>query len=188
MTYDPCRVEDFIEFLLNSEMWQEAGEKLARVLNDDGFCSSKGKTKHMLWLELCDLVTKHANEISGLNEEAIIKSGITKFTDGVGRLFTSLADYYVRKKLDKARDVLEESMTKVVTMRDFSVNFDAYTHFEKSLLYLKMEEMSDSEDEEEDGKKLWLCDEKNVDLRIVRLENLMDRRPLLANSECDNLQ
>lgn len=209
LKYDPSHIEDLLEFLLNSELWQEAAERLAGVLNDDQFYSIKGKTKHRLWLELCDLLTQHATEISGLNVDAIIRGGIKKFTDEVGRLWTSLADYYIRRKLvEKARDIFEEGMTTVVTVRDFSVIFDAYSQFEESMLALKMEEMSDSEveDEESNGevgveedvdeeddrlnvakleKKLrefWLNDDKDVDLRLARLEHLMDRRPELANS------
>ncbi|KAK3015443.1 hypothetical protein RJ639_007775 [Escallonia herrerae] len=209
LKFDPTHIEEFIEFLISSSLWQEAAERLAGVLNDDGFHSIKGKTKHRLWLELCDLLTQHATEISGLNVDAIIRGGIRKFTDEVGRLWTSLADYYIRRKLvEKARDVFEEGMTTVVTVRDFSVVFDAYSQFEESMLALKMEDWSESEEEEENGgeengvededddeddrldvqkleRKLqgfWLCDDKDVNLRLARLEYLMDRRPELANS------
>ncbi|XP_057499533.1 uncharacterized protein LOC130783795 [Actinidia eriantha] len=203
LKYDPSHIEDFIEFLVNSSLWQEAAERLAGVLNDDQFYSIKGKTKHRLWLELCDLLTKHAKEVSGLNVDAIIRGGIRKFTDEVGRLWTSLADYYIRRDLvEKARDVFDEGMTTVVTVRDFSVIFDAYSQFEESMLAFKMD--GESEDEGDDGeengeedddddrldvgkleKKLkgfWLSDDKDVDLRLARLEHLMDRRPELANS------
>lgn len=211
LKYDPSHIEDFIEFLVSSCLWQEAAERLAGVLNDDQFYSIKGKTKHRLWLELCDLLTKHAVEISGLNVDAIIRGGIRKFTDEVGNLWTSLADYYIRRNLiEKARDIFEEGMSTVVTVRDFGVIFDAYSQFEESVLALKMEGASDSDDEEEeegdgDGnaaedeeeevddrldvskleaklKGFWLSDEKDVNLRIARLEHLMDRRPELANS------
>ncbi|KAL0374274.1 UNVERIFIED_CONTAM: Pre-splicing factor SYF1 [Sesamum radiatum] len=206
LKYDPCHIEDFIEFLINSELWQEAAERLAGVLNDDQFFSIKGKTKHRLWLELCDLLTQHASEISGLNVDAIIRGGIRKFTDEVGRLWTSLADYYIRRGLlEKARDIFEEGMTTVITVRDFSVIFDAYSQFEESMLSIKMETLEDSDDEdnEENGEeeeeeeeddrldieklrkridKFWLKDDKDVDLRLARLEYLMDRRPELANS------
>ncbi|KAK6143147.1 hypothetical protein DH2020_023495 [Rehmannia glutinosa] len=205
LKYDPSHIEDFIEFLVNSELWQESAERLAGVLNDDQFYSIKGKTKHRLWLELCDLLTQHASEISGLNVDAIIRGGIRKFTDEVGRLWTSLADYYIRRGLlEKARDIFEEGMTTVITVRDFSVIFDAYSQFEESMLSIKMESFDDSEDEDnENGEELeedeeddrldieklrkridsfWLKDDKDVDLRLARLEHLMDRRPELANS------
>lgn len=216
LKYDPTHIEDFIEFLINSSLWQEASERLASVLNDDQFYSIKGKTKHRLWLELCDLLTKHATEVSGLNVDAIIRGGIRKFTDEVGRLWTSLAEYYIRRNLhEKARDIFEEGMTTVVTVRDFSVIFDSYSQFEESMLAHKMEDMDMSDDEEEEGegveenwgeeedgdgdvrldlslsvaefeKKIldgfWLHDDKDVDLRLARLDHLMDRRPELANS------
>lgn len=140
LEYDPSHIENFIEFLVGSCLWQEAAERLAGVLNNDQFYSIKGKTKHRLWLELCDLLTKHAVEISGLNVDAIIRGGIRKFTDEVGNLWTSLADYYIRRQLvEKARDVFEEEMSSVVTVRDFGVFFDAYSQFEESVLALKME-------------------------------------------------
>ncbi|KAL5096600.1 hypothetical protein RYX36_000927 [Vicia faba] len=210
LQYDPNHIEDFIEFLINSSLWQEAAERLASVLNDDKFYSIKGKTKHRLWLELCDLLTRHANEVSGLNVDAIIRGGIRKFSDEVGRLWTSLAEYYIRRGLhEKARDVFEEGMSTVITVRDFSVIFDSYSQFEESMLAYKMEEMdSDAEDEEnEDGenekeeeeededvrfkyedfeKKIfsgfWLNDKNDIDLRLARFDYLMDRRPELANS------
>uniref|UniRef100_A0A2C9U5L4 Suppressor of forked domain-containing protein n=1 Tax=Manihot esculenta TaxID=3983 RepID=A0A2C9U5L4_MANES len=207
LKYDPSHIEDFIEFLVNSRLWQEAAERLASVLNDDQFYSMKGKTKHTLWVELCDLLTRHAKEVSGLNVDAIIRGGIRKFTDEVGRLWTSLADYYIRRGLfEKARDIFEEGMATVVTVRDFSVIFDAYSQFEESMVAHKMEKL-DLSDEEEDvmeengalqdedvrlevnskfEKKIlsgfWLHDDNDVDLILVLLEYLMDRRPELANS------
>ncbi|XP_068666830.1 uncharacterized protein [Aristolochia californica] len=210
LKFDPSHIEEFIEFLIDSELWQEAAEKLASVLNDDQFFSIKGKTKHQLWLELCDLLTKHATEVSGLKVDAIIRGGIRKYTDQVGLLWTSLADYYVRRGLfEKARDIYEEGMTTVVTVRDFSVIFDSYTSFEDSALAAKMAtlDMSDEEDESElendeepgqdarletglSAKKFarkmlhgfWLNDDNDVDLRLERLEYLIQRRPELANS------
>ncbi|KAF5185965.1 Pre-mrna-splicing factor syf1 [Thalictrum thalictroides] len=211
LKFDPTHIEDFIEFLLNSKLWQEAAERLAFVLNDNQFYSIKGKTKHQLWLELCDLLTSHSTEVSGLKVDAIIRGGIRKFTDEVGRLWTSLADYYIRRGLfEKARDIFEEGMTTVVTVRDFSVIFDSYSRFEESTLAAKMEtlDLSDEDEicdgdsntviEEEDGrldcnlsvskfaKKIlhgfWLNDDNDIDLRLARLEYLMDRRPELANS------
>ena len=150
LMYDPSHIENYIEFLVSSELWQEAAERLAGVLNDDGFSSIKGKTKHQLWLELCDLLTKHATDVSGLKVDAIIRGGIRKFTDEVGRLWTSLSDYYVRRGLyEKARDVFEEGISTVVTVRDFSVIFESYAQFEQSTLAAKIETL-DIEDEEED--------------------------------------
>lgn len=45
--------------------WGDAALKLAEVLNDDTFRSMEGKSKHTLWLELCDIITKHPKEVGG---------------------------------------------------------------------------------------------------------------------------
>lgn len=204
LKFDPTHIEHFIEFLQSSELWQEAAERLAQVLNDEGFFSIKGKTRHQLWLELCHLLTVHAKEVSGLQVDAIIRGGIRRFTDEVGRLWTSLADYHIRRGLfEKARDVFEEGVMSVVTVRDFSMVFDAYTQFEESMLAAKLESAEDVDEPEAEAeervsnkaasrdasdvweKKLsefWLNEHNDVDLRFARLENLMDRRPELVSS------
>jgi hypothetical protein len=38
-------------------------QRLAGVVNDEGFRSLEGKSRHQLWLELCDMVTRHPNEV-----------------------------------------------------------------------------------------------------------------------------
>lgn len=199
LLFDPSHIEDFIDFLLRSQLWQEAAERLASVLNNDSFHSIKGKTRHHLWLELCDLLTRHATDISGLNVDAIIRGGIRKYTDEIGRLWTSLADYYVRRGLyEKARDVFEEGLANVITVRDFSVIFDSYAQFEQSALAAKFETTENNSDEwvdneGDDGngidklskkflKDFWLNDDDDADLRLARLESLFDRRPELLNS------
>lgn len=203
LKYDPTHVEDFIEFLQSSELWQEAAERLAQVLNDESFYSRQGKTRHQLWLSLCQLLTTHTKEVSGLQVDAIIRGGIKRFTNEVGRLWTSLADYYIRCGLfEKARDVFEEGVMSVVTVRDFSIVFDAYSQFEESILAAKMEQAGLSNDREQieqvdevelDPNRLatfeewikkpfWLNEENDVDLRLARLENLMERRPELVSS------
>ncbi|MCL7025668.1 hypothetical protein MKW94_007057 [Papaver nudicaule] len=207
LKFDPTHVEDFIDFLVSSELWQEAAERFAGVLNDDEFCSIKCKTKHQLWVELCDLLVRHATEVSGLNVEALIRGGIEKFKDETGRLWTSLADYYIRRGLfDKARDVFEEGMATVVTVRDFSMIFDGYTRFEESVLAANMEscDISDEENDNDQARGdedhrydtnvsllkftnktlhgFWSNNDNDVNLRLARLEHLTDRRPELLNS------
>ncbi|WVZ66873.1 hypothetical protein U9M48_016036 [Paspalum notatum var. saurae] len=197
LQFDPSHAEDFINFLISANRWQEAADRLASVLNDDGFRSVKGKTRHQLWLELCEILTKHADEVAGLKVDAILRGGIRKFTDEVGKLWTSLADYYVRRGLfEKARDVFEEGVSSVVTVKEFSVVFEAYTQFEQSMLAAKLEAAEEEEDEDEGGgrkngmdklskkflEEFWLNDEDDTDLRMARFERLLDRRPELLSS------
>lgn len=106
----------------------------------------------------------------------------------VGRLWTALADYYIRLgHFERARDVYEEGLHSVVTVRDFSLIFDALVQFEESLVSAKMEQLGDGDDEpppvEGDGADFLLQDDSNdVDLRLSRLEWLMERRAELLSS------
>ncbi|MEW5299624.1 MAG: hypothetical protein WDW36_002620 [Sanguina aurantia] len=191
---EPTHTEEFMAYLRIKERWGETARQLSEVLNDDTFRSLEGKSKHQLWLELCDIITKHPDDVAGIRVDAILRGGIRKFTDEVGRLWTSLADYYIRRSLfEKARDVYEEGLGSVVTVRDFSIIFDAYTQFEESLLSATMAAMGDEEEEEEpmaelgdgagDGTDFVLNDDgKDLDLRLARLEHLMSRRPELLSS------
>lgn len=68
------------------ERWGEAARRLANVLNDDTFRSIEGKSKHQLWLELCDLITKHPADVikERIDVDAILRGGIRKYKDEVG--------------------------------------------------------------------------------------------------------
>jgi len=64
-----------------------------------------------------------------------------------------------------------------MTVRDFSQIFDAYAEFEESVMSAKMEEASERV---ASGRNDPLAD-LEIDLRLARFEELMDRRPFLVN-------
>ena len=106
-----------------------------------------------------------------------LRSGLRRYTDQVGHLWNSLADYYIRAGLfERARDVYEEAIQTVTTVRDFTQVFDAYAQFEELSLSKKMEDMQSSEETPTDEEEL------ELDLFMARFEDLMERRPLLLNS------
>ena len=177
--FEPQHVEEYISFLKNRGRVAESSQRLVEILNDENFVSLLNKSKHQMWLELCDLITKNVNNTSVNNTEdgkkinvsAILRTAIKKFTDEVGKLWASLADYYIRRGLfEKARDIYEEGLESVMTVRDFSLIFDAYAAFEENVLSSKM--MQEEEEEEND----------EIELRLARLEHLMERRPILLSS------
>ena len=58
----------------------------------------------------------------------------------MGLLWNSLADYYTRSShFERARDIYEEAIQTVVTVRDFTQVFDAYAQFEESMVSAKIE-------------------------------------------------
>ncbi|KAK9729646.1 pre-mRNA-splicing factor syf1 [Basidiobolus ranarum] len=175
---EPDHVEEYVDLLISLKRYDEATTKLAVIANDDKFKSLHGKSKYQLWMELCDIACKHPTEIKTLNIEPIIRDGIKRFTDQVGKLWNSLARYWImQNQFEKARDVYEEGINSVMTVRDFTQVFDAYAEFEESVITSKMELVAErAEDGEQDPEE-----DLDLDLRLMRFEKLMDRRPFLVN-------
>lgn len=102
----------------------------------------------------------------------------------------------------QARDVYEEAILTVVTVRDFTQVFDSYAQFEESMIAAKMETTSEM-GKDDDGMCGFinigsvactsfvvhvlltvplLPDDIDMELRLARFEQLIARRPLLLNS------
>ena len=99
---------------------------------------------------MCDLIAKNPDKVTSLNIEPIIRQGLKRYTDQIGILWNSLADYYIRGgHFERARDIYEEAIQTVITVRDFTQVFDAYAQFEKNLISAKMESMEEAGPSEE---------------------------------------
>lgn len=167
--------EDYIEYLKSVGRLDEAATRLADIVNKEKFVSKEGKSNHQLWHNLCQLISKNPDKVKSLKVADIIRGGLRRFTDSLGQLWCSLADYFIRSgHFEKARDVYEEAIQTVMTVRDFGQVFDAYAQFEESMINTKMESSAETEVEEDD--------DTDLELRLARFENLMDRRPLLLSS------
>ncbi|RZF38032.1 hypothetical protein LSTR_LSTR006431 [Laodelphax striatellus] len=172
----PEDTEDYIEYLISVDRLDEAAVKLAYIVNKEDFVSKHGKSNHQLWNELCELISKNPDKVRSLNVDAIIRGGLRRYTDQLGHLWNSLADYYIRSGLfERARDIYEEAIQTVTTVRDFTQVFDAYAQFEELSLSKRMEEASKASNSTEE-------DEVDLELRLARFENLIERRLLLLNS------
>lgn len=199
---EPGNAEEYIAVLLELKppRYAEAARVLASIVEDTKFTSRKGKTQYQLWTELCDLVCNHPEEmeqatqdsiiigstedrigiVDRLDVDRIIRSGITRFTDQVGNLWSSLARWYMLKQeWEKARDVYEEAMSSVKTVRDFTTVFDAYAAMEETVLSSTMAELQEREERGDDTEGG--LDEIDIDLNLARFEKLMERRPFLVN-------
>ncbi|XP_027201057.2 pre-mRNA-splicing factor SYF1 fand [Dermatophagoides pteronyssinus] len=168
----PEEAEDFIDYLISIERWDEAALKLTEIVNDEHFVSKQGRSKHQLWTELAEILCRHPDRIHSLDVDAIIREGIKRYVDQQGKLWISLAEYYTRSGLfDKARDIFEEALASIKTVRDFSQIFDAYTQSEEKLIQVRMNQSNLNEE-----------DEIDLDLRMIRYEDIIERRPLLLNN------
>ncbi|KAK1834158.1 Pre-mRNA-splicing factor syf1 [Podospora conica] len=183
MQVHPEDAEDFIELLVQVGLYTEAVHKYIEILNNPRFTSKNGKGHYELWSEMVDLLVEHAAEIetgheSGIDVERIIRSGIERFSDQRGKLWCGLATYWIRRgSFERARDIFEEGITTVMTVRDFTLVFDSYTEFEESIIGALMEVAATRAEK-------GVVDESadfDLDIRMMRFEHLMDRRPFLLN-------
>ena len=171
---DPDGAEDYIDYLISINRLDDAAVKLAEVVNREKFVSKKNKSNHELWQWLCQLISQNPGQITSLRVDPIIRGGLRRFTDMVGALWNALADYYIRQgNFEKARDIYEEAVLTVTTVRDFSQVFDSYAQFEESSLNMALEGLGDLPDEDS---------QTDAEMRMARFEELMDRRPLLLSS------
>jgi pre-mRNA-splicing factor SYF1 len=199
--------EDYLDLLLHGldpPRVAEAARVLTALLDDPSFFSKHGKTPFNLWSEFCEIVCEHPEELdvptsnavfgassssgssasSGrggvvevLDVEAILRSGITRFADQVGKIWNALARYWIAKgEFERARDVYEEGIGAVKTVRDFTMVFDAYAEFEESVISARMEALAEDEGAE-DGEGMDEEEKKEVeldlDLRLARLVSLI---------------
>ncbi len=183
MQIHPEDSEDFIELLMENGRYTEAVNKYMDVLNNPKFRSKNTKSNFQLWSEMVDLLVARAKEIetggtAGMDVDKIIRSGIERFADQRGKLWAGLATYWItRSKFERARDVFEEGITTVMTVRDFTIVFDSYAEFEESIISTLMDAAAVRSDK---GKVNEDAD-FDLDIRMMRFEQLMDRRPFLVN-------
>ncbi|KAH7355282.1 hypothetical protein BKA65DRAFT_452681 [Rhexocercosporidium sp. MPI-PUGE-AT-0058] len=183
MQIHPEDVEDFIELLVEMGHYTEAVKKYMDILNNPKFRSKNSKGHYQLWIEMVDLIVGHAKTIEtgdevGIDVDKIIRSGIDRFADQRGQLWSALATYWIKRgSFERARDIFEEGITTVMTVRDFTLVFDAYVEFEEAITGQLMDDAAARSDK-------GIVDENldfDLDIRMMRFEQLMDRRPFLIN-------
>ena len=183
MQVHPEESEAFIALLVETNYYTEAVKKYMDILNNPRFRSKNGKSNFQLWNEMVDLLVRHARKIdvgdsTGIDAEKIVRSGIERFTDQRGKLWVGLATYWiVRGSFERARDIYEEGITTIMTVRDFTLIYDSYAEFEESII----SNLMDAAAVRSSKGKINEDADFNLDIRMMRFEQLMDRRPFLLN-------
>eukprot|EP00019_Armaparvus_languidus_P013574 CAMPEP_0168582686 /NCGR_PEP_ID=MMETSP0420-20121227/2122_1 /TAXON_ID=498008 /ORGANISM="Pessonella sp." /LENGTH=341 /DNA_ID=CAMNT_0008617205 /DNA_START=127 /DNA_END=1149 /DNA_ORIENTATION=+ len=167
-------IHDYVAFLLAADEHDEAARQLVVAIDSGIELKSSDSTadtsERALWLKLVELVASNAARVSSVRLEPVVRSALQRFTNDAARLWIALADYAIRLgNFEKARDVFEEALVSVMTVRDFSQIWDAYTRFEDELIAAQMESGNDA-------------DEGTFELRLARYEALIERQPFLLNS------
>lgn len=144
----------------------EESERLKKVRQSQVAVVTEGQEKKEVEPDAIDPLSPEL-----LDVEYLLRSeGLSLYLDQSGRLWTSLATYWIKHgEFSHARTIFEEGISTVLTLRDFTQIFDAYAEFSESYISSLME---DEEDEDGDGE---------VDKCMKDFEDLMDRRPFLVN-------
>ena len=187
MQIHPEYMEDFVDLLVRERRYAEAVQRYIDILNNPRFKSKDAKGPFQHWTEMLEVLIDNARAVpdpvplldgTTVHVERIVRSGLARFPDQRGILWVGLARYYInRGAYERARDIFEEGLTTVMTVRDFSIVFDTYAEAEEALISIKLE---DSAARQQKG----LVDEAadlDLDIRMMRFEQLMDRRPFLVN-------
>ncbi|KAG5439721.1 hypothetical protein PCANB_000003 [Pneumocystis canis] len=174
----PEMIEEYIQLLIDIGYYNEAAFQYIDMLNNPGFKSIEGKSYFHHWVEFSELIAKYADKIKGISVEKIMRSAMNRFTDQQGRFWTNLAIYFTTiGDFEKARDAFEEGMVSVITVRDFTQIFDTYAEFEESIISKTLEEISQENVSKSTDPDRYL----DLDIKMIRFEQLMDRRPFLVN-------
>jgi pre-mRNA-splicing factor SYF1 len=183
MQIHPEHAEDFIDILVHQKQYTDAVVKYMDILNNPRFRSKEAKGPFQFWTDMLELIIDHARQVqtgedTGIDVDRIVRSGIQRFPDQRGILWVGLARYWINKgDYERARDVFEEGITTVMTVRDFSIVFDTYAEAEEALIGIKMDEAQTRSEKSMPDENADL----ELDIRMMRFEQLMDRRPFLLN-------
>lgn len=171
MQFQPEDAESFIDYLHSKGHIDEATKLLCNIINRPNFQSQKNKTKHELWEELCDMICEYPDQIESIDCEAVLRDGIDRYPDQRGKLWNSLARYFVRLGMfSSARSIYEEGLEQVTTKKDFVEIWEAYTRFEEKYIELLLEKEELTPDEMLD-----------LEMRQAALEYLISNNGLLLN-------
>ena len=139
--FNPDYKEKFINYLIGIKEFNLAIYLIIEILNEENFYSKENKSQYYYWIMLCQIINNYPEDINlskynkDIDVDKVIRHGIKKYTDEVGNLWVTLANYYIKMSLiEKAREIFEEALENILTVRDFSLIFNAYLNFEQEMM------------------------------------------------------
>ena len=180
---DPSARDTLVTHLTAHKRWDDAALLLVECIDDPAYSSARqARSKYDLWTALLSLLLAHPTATPSTDTPRLIRSALGRYANDAGRLYVSLAGWYVKRgELSRARDVYEEAVTSVGTVRDFTQVFDAYGKLLETITVMRMQQANDRQEAEAEGEAGENV-ETDLDLSILRLEDLLNRRPLLLSS------
>lgn len=124
-----------------------------------------------------------ATDLKRLDVEDIVRrDGLAVYKDQVGRLWTGLSTYWIKRgEFAKARIIFEDGIASSLTVKDFTQIFDSYAEFYESSISAMMDAVADLEGDEDSSEEERQEMNADLDREMKEFEELMDRRPFLVN-------
>ena len=154
--------------------------------DSDSTADSIGETpvqqsKQSKWIQLCNVVLEHSNEISSLDVPSLLRTALLHNRHHQGRFWTALATFHLRQgQVGVARSIFEEALQKVWMVRDFAQVFDAYAKMEETLVAIQIERLNRSKAKK--AKKASSASSESLTVQLVDFEALLQRHALLLNA------
>ena len=183
LKFNPDYKEKFLHYLVSIKEFNYAIDLIIEILNDENFFSKENKSQYYYWVMICQIINNYPEYINAdkngknIDIDKLIRHGIKKYTDEIGNLWVTLGNYYIKIGLiDKAREIFEEALEKVLSVRDFSLVFNSYLNFEQKIM--KQNIFNNIDDYE-----------GNEEMEIeVNIENSKNKNTILENFEIKELE
>ncbi|KNE58735.1 hypothetical protein AMAG_04289 [Allomyces macrogynus ATCC 38327] len=177
---DPSRLYHYVKLLLDLEQYDAAATHLMKAITLH--TDSTHGASFELFDKLCTLAVDHPSALTTVSVEDILRAGLRRFPTQSAKFWIALARHWIgRARLERARAVFEEALRTVSTMRDFTQVFDTYLELEERVVSARMTELAE---DEADGTKTaaqLARAQREIDMRLDRLDRLMSSRALLVN-------
>jgi len=166
--------ELLFDSLVQSQQYDDAVEVMTKALLNPEF-TGKSRNRDQLWREVIKVGVSHPREVFCVSIEDLLRRGIRSAKAEVGELWIMLGQYFMhRGAFERCRDVYEEAMSEVQTVRDFALIYDAYAKLEEEMVTLKLSRRGTGPSLERENAE--------IEMLLARLERLTERRPLLLSS------
>lgn len=156
-----------LDVLISAKRIDTCVSHFAKLMADPKWTPATS-TRHEFSLRLARATAQLANLVQSSDVSSLIRAAISEGGPSVAELCISLAEFHTRRgDFPQARVVFEEAISTTAIARDFALVYDAYAKFEETLITALLQR--------DDGAG------ERVETQLARLENLVDRRPMLLS-------
>lgn len=159
----------------------EHGSAAAQLQRSIAASTVEGLPTFDQFARLAEIVVEHPTAVDAQSAERVLRAALRHYPAHSAKFWVSLARYWIlRGRLERARNVFEEAVHTVTTVRDFGVVFDAYVEYLENVAtqQIKLAEEAAQSPQQHSGPASHLLD---VDLLLYRLEHLISERASLVN-------